>query len=88
MIDQLGGIEGSNSIMSSGSNVNRLHVDNHSLGRNTFYVSDYQLHKNSRDFNNQSMSRRPKKIYNNESLVNNEVMNISTAQGNYNLNNH
>ena len=52
MIDQLGGIEGSNSIMSSGSNVNRLHVDNHSLGRNTFYVSDYQLHKNSRDFNN------------------------------------
>ena len=52
MMDQIGGIEGSNSIMSSGSNVNRLHIDNLSLGRNTFYVSDYQLHKNSRDFNN------------------------------------
>ena len=52
MMDQLGGADGSNSIMSSGSNVNRLHIDNHSLGRNTFYVSDYQLQKNSRDFNN------------------------------------
>ena len=25
---------------------------NHSLGRNTFYISDYQLNKQSRDFNN------------------------------------
>ena len=49
---QLGGADGSNSIMSSGSNVTRLHIGDHSLGRNTFYVSDYQLQKNSRDFNN------------------------------------
>lgn len=64
------------------SQQNRLRVanGNHSLGRNTFYVSDYQLQKQSREFNNQSMGRRQKRLYGNGGL------DVSTAQGSYNMN--
>lgn len=54
-------------------------MGNHSLGRNTFYVSDYQLQKQSREFNNQSMGRRQKNQYKVA------APDVSTAQGSYNM---
>lgn len=38
-------------------------MGNNSMGRNTFYVSDYHLNKQSREFINQSVSRRQKRVY-------------------------